>query len=48
MKIVPPFLRSIALIWNLLYNVYHVDGSVTAEEAFQNIEKIIGGYNDKH
>ena len=29
-------------------NVYHVDGSVTAEEAFQNIEKIIGGYNDKH
>ena len=29
-------------------NLYHVDGSVTAEEAFQNIEKIIGGYNDKH
>lgn len=26
MKIVPPFLCSIALIWNLLYNVYHVDG----------------------
>lgn len=26
MKIVPPFFRSIALIWNLLYNVYHVDG----------------------
>ena len=26
MKIVPPFFRSIALIWNLLYNGYHAKG----------------------
>ena len=27
-------------------NVYHVDGSGSSDEAFSDIEKIIGGYND--
>lgn len=29
-------------------NVYHVDGSKSADETFSEIEKIIGGYNDKY
>ena len=28
--------------------VYHIDGVKPSNEAFRNIEKVIGGYNDKH
>ena len=28
--------------------VYHIDGVKPSNEAFRDIEKIIGGYNDKH
>ncbi len=28
--------------------VYHVDGSLPSDEAFREIEKIIGGYNDQY